>query len=72
MLVCNEVDVVYVAHVLQLYVPLGELLRYEVETVALVGDVVVLQKVGPNIPSLMVSILLPGKTHIQGCSLRGS
>jgi hypothetical protein len=43
MLGCNEVDVVYPAHVLQLHVPLGELLRCEVKAVALVGDVVVLQ-----------------------------
>jgi hypothetical protein len=42
MLGCNEVDVVDPAHVLQLDEPLGELLGREIETVALVGYVVIL------------------------------
>lgn len=42
MLGCNEVDVVYPAHVLQLHEPLGKLLGRKIETIALVGYVVVL------------------------------
>ena len=38
----DEVDVVAFSHVLQLHIPVGELLRCEVEAVALVGDVMVL------------------------------
>jgi hypothetical protein len=42
MLGCNEVDVVNPAHVLQLQEPLGELLRCEIEAVALVSYIMVL------------------------------
>ena len=56
MLGCNEVNVVYAAHVLQLHVPLGELFRCEVKSVALVGDVVVLQS-QPQSRSLGVKLL---------------
>lgn len=38
----DQVDIVYLAHILQLHVPLGQLLRCRVEAVALVRDVVVL------------------------------
>jgi len=40
----DEIDIVAFAHFLEFHIPLGELLRREIEAITLVGDVMILTK----------------------------
>lgn len=47
----DQVDIVYLSHILQLHVPFGQLFRGSVEAIALVCDVVVLAEDAAEVAS---------------------
>ena len=47
----DQVDVVYLSHILQLHIPLGQLFRRSVKAIALVRDVVVLAEHAAEVAS---------------------